>query len=67
MRSFVKFGIKTSGAMFIVCEILFLVDLCLIAIVPFKDLTIWTWIGSVCLGLYNIGLLLLWKKKSSRN
>ena len=50
MRSFVKFGIKTSGAMFIVCEILFLVDLCLIAIVPFADLTIWTWIGTICFG-----------------
>ena len=58
MRSFVKFGIKTSGAMFIVCEILFLVNLLLIIVVPFADLTIWTWIGIVLLGLYNIIMLI---------
>ena len=64
MISFIKFGIKEAGGMFIVSELLFLLD---IIVIIFFGSNLLLWIGVVMLGLYNIGLLLLWKKKSSRN
>ena len=64
MISFIKFGIKEAGGIFIASEFLFLLDI--IAIIFFGG-NLLLWIGVVMLGLYNIGLLLLWKKKSSRN
>lgn len=64
MISFIRFGIKEEGGMFIASELLFLLDI--ITIIFFGS-NLLLWIGVSMLGLYNIGLLLSWKKKSSRN
>jgi hypothetical protein len=64
MINFIKFGIKEEGGMFIASELLFLLDI--ITIIFFGS-NLLLWIGVVMLGLYNIGLLLLYKEKSSRN
>jgi hypothetical protein len=64
MISFIRFGIKEAGEMFIASEFLSLLDI--IAIIFFGS-NLLLWIGVLMLGLYNIGLLLLWKKKSSKN
>ena len=51
MIGFIKFGLAKSGAMFPVCEVLFLLD---ILVFIFNLENVWTWIGIVLLGLYNI-------------
>ena len=71
MTNFIKFGLEKSGAMFLISEVLFLLDI--LVIVLHRE-NIWTWIGFVLLGLYNIIMLIeyigerkhkerIWKKK----
>ena len=54
MIGFIKFGLAKSGAMFPVCEVLFLLD---ILVFLFNLENVWTWIGTILLGLYNIIML----------
>ena len=55
MISFIKFGLAKSRAIFPVCEALFLLD---ILVFIFNLENVWTWIGIVLLGLYNIIMLI---------
>ena len=58
MIDFIKFGLKVHGALFPICELFFLMDLTLI-ILRLDD--VWTWIGIVLLGLYNV---VIWNMKN---
>lgn len=55
MISFFKFGLAKSGAIFLVSEVLFLLD---ILVILFNLENVLTWIGTVLLGLYNIIMLI---------
>ena len=55
MISFIKFGLAKSGVMFQICEVLFLGDLLVFAC---HRENVWTWVGIVLLGLYNVILLI---------
>ena len=55
MVNFIKFGLNKSGAMFLISEVLFLLDI--LFIVLHRE-NVWTWIGLVLLGLYNLIMLI---------
>ena len=55
MTNFIKFGLAKSGAMFLISEVLFLLDI--LVIVLHRE-NVWTWIGLVLLGLYNVIMLI---------
>ena len=55
MIGFIKFGLAKSGAMFPVCEVLFLLD---ILVFIFNLENVWTLVGIILLGLYNIIMLI---------
>ena len=54
MISFFKFGLAKSGAMFPVCEVLFLLDI--LVFICHRE-NVWTWIGTILLGLYSVIML----------
>lgn len=55
MIGFIKFGLAKSGAMFLVCEVLFLLDI--LVFICHRE-NVWTWIGIILLGLYNVLMLI---------
>jgi len=55
MIGFIKFGLAKNGAMFLISEVLFLLDI--LIFVCHRE-NVWTWIGIVLLGLYNIIMLI---------
>ena len=55
MIGFIKFGLAKSGAMFLVCEVLFLLDI--LVFICHRE-NVWTWVGIILLGLYNIIMLI---------
>ena len=55
MIGFIKFGLAKSGAMFPVCEVLFLLDI--LVFICHRE-NVWTWVGIVLLGLYNVIMLI---------
>lgn len=55
MLGFFKFGLAKNGSIFLVSEVLFLLDI--LSIILHRE-NIWIWIGIVCLGLYNVIMLI---------
>jgi hypothetical protein len=55
MIGFIKFGLVKSGAMFLICEVLFLLDI--LVFICHRE-NVWTWVGIILLGLYNIIMLI---------
>ena len=64
MKNFIKFGLAKGGGIFIASEIFFILDI-LILIFYKSNLFLLTCLG--ILGLYNIGLIVIWIKKSLEN
>ena len=55
MISFFKFGLAKNGTMFPICEVLFLLDI--LVFICHRE-NVWTWIGIILLGLYNVIMLI---------
>lgn len=64
MKNFIKFGLAKGGEIFIASEIFFILDI-LILIFYKSNLFLLACLG--ILGLYNIGLIVIWIKKSLEN
>jgi hypothetical protein len=60
MIGFIKFGLAKNGAIFPICEVLFLLD---ILAFLFNLENVWTWISFVMLGLYNIIMLIEYEER----
>lgn len=63
MIGFIKFGLAKFGALFTICEALFLGDI--LAFIINRE-NVWTWVGLVLLTLFNVAMIIEYYYESRR-